>query len=410
MIITAMQPSQEASGAPMRQTETWTSSSSDLHPQLQPDEMMDNGFFQPNHDYNRNVYGSSWHPQSQLMQQHSQNRSNPIAIVRGGALQDKPEDSDSDESIIDVELDAIKLRQKYGGETHQEDKKALKAPYLGSLSRSEGFLMSLPPMALSDDFHDPPADIMSYGSLRDSHQKGRFLDGPSSYREPRSGRIIKLDRRVGYQAAPPAQSIGDRIRQAQKQKEIRKQQEKNESAGGNTSSLSAMMNQVSQQQENPRSAQVPVTGGFSNMGVETQIPTFGGLDDDYDSPSMMMSTSLTAFEILKTSSFKPEERTPGASFGRPPNSLFPVEVAPDDVQFKPLARSNSDPLPNPHAVGFQTLQYIHPMQQQHLHQAIDPQTISVNGTGAANFVDAMMYDGISQHHSPDMDGAFDMDV
>eukprot|EP00980_Cylindrotheca_fusiformis_P018506 scaffold6124_cov122-Cylindrotheca_fusiformis.AAC.25 len=380
----ALQPSKESSGQTASQAEAGLPSSFESHVDHQMDDMIENSRYQRSHDY---TYGSSWHPQSQHMRQHSQNRSHPIAIVRGGDLKEKPEDSDDDESIIDVELDAIKLKKKYGVEILIDENQALKAPYLGSLSRSEGFLMSLPPMALSDHYGNAPPETISYGSLRDSHQKGRFLDGPSSYREPRSGRIMRLDHRLRYQAVAPSQSIGDRILQAQQQKEKRKETKKNEKIGAKTSSLAAMMNEVSHKQEKPE------LGSEKSLG--SSIPTVDATIED-DSPAMM-STSLTAFEIMK-SSLNNDDRKLGTSVDRPPDSLFPVDIEFGDSQFKPLARSNSDPFPNPHGTAFPSMQFVHPMTAP---------TNNVDGSGT-DFGDAMIYS--SSHQNPDMDGAFDMEV
>lgn len=43
------------------------------------------------------------------------------------------------------------------------------------------------------------SNAMSYGSLRESHLGGRFLDGPSSYRDSRSGEIRRYDERLPEQ-------------------------------------------------------------------------------------------------------------------------------------------------------------------------------------------------------------------
>jgi hypothetical protein len=411
MITMAMQQSQEAQGPSMSRAEAWSSSSTTTSQglqQRQTEGIIENSCYQQNHDYHS--YGASWHPQSQLMQQHSQNRSSPIAIIRGLDVQDQPADSDSDESIIDVELDAIKLSKQYGrSETYQEDKQALKAPYLGSLSRSENVIMSLPAITLSDadDYQGTPPEIVSYGSLRDSHQKGRFLDGPSSYREPRSGRIMRLDDRLRYQTAPTSsQSISERMEQARKLNEVKKQQQKdsreNGNGAGNTSSLSAMMNDAPQQKESTHAS----IGGLDYMGVEMRIPSFAE-----EEPPSMMSTSLTAFEILQTSTLIDDAQKLGTSFGRSLNSL---PVAGTDMsagigQPEPLARSMSDPCPHPYGGSFLASQFVHPMQQPQP-QAVVPAATNVNGVGANSYNAAMMYDGTSQQHNPDMDGAFDMDV
>jgi hypothetical protein len=342
----------------------------------------------------------------------SLHRSIPIAIQRRSPSNRKKEigdhhlsrsrtsiydDDDDNDSDIDVEGDAIKLRRKYGNkivQTYQQESSILpsstsaagttatrfrnhnrslstssasilNAPYFGSLSRSTNQILSLPPMSLGggDNNNDnimydddgqvvvePPESIISYGSLRDSHERGRFLDGPSSYREPMSGKIRQLDHRLRYHGSrqQPAGSadlnIGERLRerlqQSRKLKELRQKEEdmkkkkssnnnnKNKEGGlyidnnnnndeGNdnnddddttnnnigesqdqqkmaaTSSLSAMMNGVSQSVSPPE-------GYNSSLGSEILMPI--ETEELLPSPRrMMLSTSLTAFELLKTS-------------------------------------------------------------------------------------------------------------
>eukprot|EP00529_Nitzschia_sp_RCC80_P011575 CAMPEP_0113461118 /NCGR_PEP_ID=MMETSP0014_2-20120614/11369_1 /TAXON_ID=2857 /ORGANISM="Nitzschia sp." /LENGTH=628 /DNA_ID=CAMNT_0000352855 /DNA_START=239 /DNA_END=2125 /DNA_ORIENTATION=- /assembly_acc=CAM_ASM_000159 len=295
-------------------------------------------------------------------------------------------------NIIDVEGDAKKLRRKYGNQstvtgvvhnqnvvqTYQQESSylrqglarddkepLLKAPYFGSLNRSADQVLSLPPMSLESaglgisggTMDEPPGSIPSsasalgsvatargttttrtaYGSLRDSQEKGRFLDGPSSYREPTSGRIRQLDHRVRYHgrtAESPQVSISERMQQARKLKETRQKELANAdsagaapsgsatntstststSASGTTtpSSLSAMMDEVSKK-EDPRPAVLqPMTAATENnrwgdnsyrggLGHIGDVDNDDDVDDnDNDVPHAMLSTSLTAFEVLKT--------------------------------------------------------------------------------------------------------------
>eukprot|EP00521_Asterionellopsis_glacialis_P008896 CAMPEP_0195285608 /NCGR_PEP_ID=MMETSP0707-20130614/3379_1 /TAXON_ID=33640 /ORGANISM="Asterionellopsis glacialis, Strain CCMP134" /LENGTH=444 /DNA_ID=CAMNT_0040345129 /DNA_START=142 /DNA_END=1476 /DNA_ORIENTATION=+ len=60
---------------------------------------------------------------------------------------------------------------------HQNDQEA---SFPGSVNRHSAF---------------PPSSVPSYGSLRDSHLQGRFLDGPASYRSSGDGRIHSLQRK-----------------------------------------------------------------------------------------------------------------------------------------------------------------------------------------------------------------------
>jgi len=348
-------------------------------------------------------------------------RSSPIAIIQSNATkEDEFDHSDSDESIIDVELDALKIRQKqeqqYASKPAQSSipqkpEKELKAPYLGSMSKSENNLLSLPPIALSEPYlEDPPSEIMNYGSLRDSHQKGRFVDGPMSYREPGSGRIMQYDRLQKYQSVPPAQSIGERLQESRKLKEIRqqKQEQQQHKNGENStnynvvsSSLSEMMNDASQQISKINNQ---MTAGFvdqSQLNMDTLVPTFGFYDTDQDDPQML-STSLTAFEILQTKLEPPTQL--GASLSH--EMVY-------QAGFKPLERAMSDPLPQhqqPNAGVFATLSplppsHAAPAPQSMNHFSLGPSPMAVNGR--ADQTDIPMSFG---DNNADIDGAFDMDM
>lgn len=342
-------------------------------------------------------------------------RSSPIAIIQSGTKkEDEFDHSDSDESIIDVELDALKLRQKqqqYGSKPAEKSishkpEKELRAPFLGSLSKSENNLMSLPPIALSEPYlEDPPSEITSYGSLRDSHQKGRFIDGPMSYREPGSGRIMQYDRRQKYQSVPPTQSIGERLQQSRKLKEIRaqKQEEEGEISTNNnvSSSLSAIMKDATQQEPKVNKEK---TAGFidpSQLNMETFQPTFGFYDSDQDDPQML-STSLTAFEILQTKKLEP------------PTQLGPgSHDAVYQAGFMPLARTYSDPLPQhqqaPVVLATRS-PLIPPSRAAGAPPTMSqfspsPSPMAVNGRAEQGRGDVPM-----ALMDPDMDGAFDMDM
>jgi hypothetical protein len=373
-----------------------------------------------NNDYSQQSHNNQQQQQYSLHQEQlvhgpltnpSLHRSSPITIQRSPSNRKKEigdhlsrsiyDDDDDDDSDIDVEGDAIKLRRKYGNnivQTYQPESSILSstaaaaarttnnrfrnhnrslstsasilnAPYFGSLSKSTNQILSLPPMSLGggdnnitmydDDGQvivEPPESTINYGSLRDSHERGRFLDGPSSYREPMSGKIRQLDHRLRYhgsrQPAAELNNIGERLRerlqQSRKLKELRQKEENmkkkcnsnnkskegglynhddnNSNDKGNdnndddnnttynkgepqdqkvagTSSLSAMMNEVSQ------SVSPPVE--YSSLGPEILMPIETRIQDYHEdqisteelpSPGrMMLSTSLTAFELLKTS-------------------------------------------------------------------------------------------------------------
>jgi len=277
-------------------------------------------------------------------------------------------------------------------------------------------------MSLAGDIYgqviEPPESIVSYGSLRDSHERGRFLDGPSSYREP-TGKIRQLDHRLRYHGRQPEKNISECMQQSRKLKELRRKEEnkkkdnkkkegsKNNNEGNNdgtdnkgekderkvaTSSLSAMMNEASQTQslhipiagENGRSDSIPPEF-YPSLGLEIMMPVEKGdipsIQNGHDerhqisnnpSPRMMLSTSLTAFELLKTSNMDDTIRTDDkqrhpatlssisplviksknntASSSKQLNSeATEVPQKYSSSAFQPLARSMSDPTPRFHS-------------------------------------------------------------
>lgn len=465
--------------APPPQSEEWMSKIEDAHSH-------ENTLYQESHNY----YGwqsssSSGEPRSS--QQQQQTKSSPIAIIRShngsGGLpghNDPPrgsddEDDDDSVSIIDVELDALKLQEKYGdGEkiaaSYSVGKKVsaslLKAPYLGSMSRSENYL-SLPPMSLSMGsvmVEQPLMEIPAgYGSLRDSHQKGKFLDGPASYRDGRSGQIKRLDHRVRFHSssAQPSISIGERIQQARKDKEFQKQKEQDKKKPA-TSSLSAMMDQVIQKSDAITDDSKIATHVHEDTALDRAARAFGDLKffgaGDEDERNMM-STSLTGIEVLMAANrFRPPPDSLAHSYAAPSHNSFllqpPATMVTDagDHQttgdyhphFRPLCRSLSEPTPHMHnpnrSPGIGALQ----LSTQQLLQVsaspgwipygpmVDPPSMSLGGDhplpsllsgGLASYRNhppTMAYHSapvnIPYHlvsppdHNPDTDAAFDMDM
>lgn len=194
---------------------------------------------------------------------------------------------------------------------------------------------------------EPPDTVVSYGSLRDSHQRGRFMDGPSSYREPSSGKIRHLDHRLRYHGKQAKElNIGERLQQSRKLKELRQMEEskklregsrkKNDGSDSNDatdggeeqerkpSSLSAMMEDASKTKgvnaSGLRAVENARREGYSpsSVGPERLAPIQKDNCDtawtttqsthehvtsmDLMDPSSrnMLSASLTAFELLKT--------------------------------------------------------------------------------------------------------------
>lgn len=250
----------------------------------------------------------------------SGNRSNPIAIVRNSPYSDSSDgelDGD-DTSTIDLELDALNIA------TEKEERMLssslpshlLRAPRLTALSDKQSenkpsiqYPTMLPPAMASAE--NPlgasglsgvafgTEDRTSYGSLRDSNSRGRFLDGPSSYRDKNTGDIRVLEHRVRFrdgqnmaQSLPASMSIGERIMQSRlKKKENTQSQDKPQP----TSSLSALMD-ASIDDHKPS----PVQQREGTM-QQPKNRTVTFYDEEYSRslPDNMLSTSLTALEVLQ---------------------------------------------------------------------------------------------------------------
>jgi hypothetical protein len=104
----------------------------------------------------------------------------------------------------------------------------LRAPFLGSIPTSDEYLRQRnllpPPMRLSDN-DDNMADVtdpveqssarwgLSYGSLRESHSQGRFLEAPLSLLDDRRKTGTSNGRTIPVQSGL---SIGERIQQQRK--------------------------------------------------------------------------------------------------------------------------------------------------------------------------------------------------
>jgi hypothetical protein len=99
-----------------------------------------------------------------------------------------------------------------------------------------------------------------YGSLRESQLAGRFLDGPSSYRD-RSGQI-KWHQKVRFQSQPQQMSLEDRMQ------ELREQQQQEQ-----PSALSSML--------------------ATSVTLHDQDSIFNKDDEAH------LSTSLTGLELLQ---------------------------------------------------------------------------------------------------------------
>ncbi|VEU37709.1 unnamed protein product [Pseudo-nitzschia multistriata] len=316
-------------------------------------------------------------------------RSNPIAIKRNpgdGNKETYDSDIDDDDSDIDVEGDAIKLKRKYGEkvvQTYVQDStmmhssnnrmrdktSVLNAPYLGSLSKSSNQVSSLPPMSLAGDdmYLGEPPESTVMGSLRDSHQRRRFMDGPASYRERHSGKICHLDHRLRFHGKQPELNIGERLQQSLLRKKEESRKLRGTTMGGEgeqerkpvASSLTAMMRDAPQSVNTVSLGGADAKEGYSSsIGHESLVPI--RKENDHIASTLrkeppawnMLSTSLTAFELLKTSNAETISRSSNnftdqsSSVERATESNH-QQTAESRYEggFQPLARSMSDPSP-----------------------------------------------------------------
>ena len=449
-------------------------------------------------DCRKEHFGFGQQPQQWAQQQHHPNRSSPIAIIRNPLSESSPlqtgssDDEDADSSV-DVERDALKLKANYGDNVTAvslnkmesiASKTLLKAPYLGSMSQPDMFRShEMPPMSLTegDRFHHDyyrhvasgtsSSNIESYGSLRESHQQGLFLDGPASYRDVRSGQIRPLDhrRRFSHGASPPAVSIGERMQQTRKLKELEKKTKGKDSSAGlgkaiGASSLSAMMDEVSKNMDVQDASAVCPVAASHDYGLNSNdlacpqstpphtmdipvLPRSSDGDDDFHQ-RRMMSTSLTGLELLMTTkqlavpsdvnNKQEDEMVLSPKYlvqTDPPLSTNVTTGDRDANQFQALSRSMSDPTPhlhNPALVAAMALNHnLHSaarqLQQNHHHHSVNsspawlpymsrvappmvplPPPITQQQSAVNPFNDTATQP--STDHDPDTDAAFDMDL
>ncbi len=254
------------------------------------------------------------------LRQNNGNRSNPIAIVRNDndpypeSSDDELGDDDDDTNTIHLELDSLSIATENSRRVYTFSSlpnHLLRAPRLTALSDNDSkpalqYPAMLPPAMSAAD--NPLGglsgvetdDRTSYGSLRDSNSRGRFLDGPSSYRDRNTGDIRALEHRVRYrsngpnmsQSLPASLSIGERIMQSRlKRKESASSQDNHQ-----PSSLSALMEASTDNStiSSPMQQAEDTTQQTNNRTV-----TFYDTDFMRDRPSDMLSTSLTGLEVLQ---------------------------------------------------------------------------------------------------------------
>lgn len=324
-------------------------------------------------------------------------RSRPIAIRRSSrefSADASDENEEDDDGVIDVERDAIRI-----GARSLPSRLLLRAPFLGSVPSSSIRLSSnemLPPAAASEQTTDTTT---SYGSLRESNMRGRFWDGPSSYRDGRTGNIHRANVvRFQQDFDIPSLSIRERMQQT-------KQQSPPTSAPSST--LAAMLEQE------------PSAGKQSNKLLQNDQDVWDRplyQQNDAVSSEHMLSTSLTSLEIMRGAFRAPNTRTSttttptATSFSSPSTrttknsrvpSLDTLTEFPGDRHGNNsiLSRSLSDPTPHLTQIprpGFRESLPNSPYLSRQPEPTLTP---NLNATPRER-----------HDENPDVEGAFDMDM
>ena len=336
-------------------------------------------------------------------------RSSPIAIRRTSMESGRSYDTSEDENEGDdvVERDAIML----GNATQSLPTRLLRAPFLSSVPTNEdniSYHNMLPPSCINSERSDTTT---SYGSLRDSHVRGRFLDGPCSYRDQRTGNIRPIQHRVRFRDNTTTTatdesmlSIGERIRQSTRQQQQREQESKEP-----TSSLAAMLEGNDETTENDVQQQALAAAS---------IPFYSEHDTISRLPPDMLSTSLTGLEVLQRG-LRPSEQ-------QGENVVdFELDELPRDVSGNNalLSRSLSDPTPQLRRLSVDNQSCRRSPQQQAasrspflLSPAMQPLPPSeAHGNPAGVYHTSFQQQRHQQQaeepsdHNPDTEGAFGMD-
>lgn len=264
---------------------------------------------------------------------------------------DDDEDDDlgeGDDNSANVERDAMRLGI-LGTVSHSLPSRLLRAPLLGSVPTNEDYMsfrnisaVSLPPpMALSEEPSMSGVlleEKTSYGSLRESNQRGRFLDGPSSYRDSRTGDIRRLEQRVRFQPPPAAAakdgalSIRDRMRKSREQQQHRQSNPKS-SMQKPKSTLAAIFDKETSSEGNGDNPKSPALTNLDSSNVLQTTPFY-----ENPIPALPMgalSTSLTGLEMLQR----------GLRLGSDQDSYQSADELPRDSNGHNalLSRSLSDP-------------------------------------------------------------------
>jgi hypothetical protein len=225
-----------------------------------------------------------------------------------------------------------------------------------------------PPMTLTEQSEAGllQSETPVYGSLRDSHLEGKFLDGPASYRDRSSGRLhplrhnqqIRLDDSATSYHAPSSLAsrlvapsttlqkgggMGDwsRLTPGERILAATTTTPPTASKPPTTSTLSSMM------QGDPLPQQATTTKTNNNSTATTtasSTASSGGLyhPEHEEDANAVLSTSLTGFEILKAASQHPELLQ-----GRPTKSM-PTYSMPSTTGFMPQPPSSLSPQEQQH--------------------------------------------------------------
>lgn len=208
---------------------------------------------------------------------------------------------------------------------------------------------SLPPISLAENIDSSNGDeLPSYGSLRESHLEGKFLDGPSSYRD-HSGQIHALrhnqpvrmdDSATSYHAPatltgllPPQNStkvdgMADWSRLTPGERLMASSSENNKTTTTTTTTTTSTLSSMMMQGNLPPQAKTTTT-------MRHDTTTLG----DADADDGMLSTSLTGLEILQSARGRQLLSTAPASMpsflpndggGIPPPPPVTIEQPDDD--------------------------------------------------------------------------------
>ena len=235
---------------------------------------------------------------------------------------------------------------------------------------------------------------VSYGSLRDSHLRGRFLDGPSSYRDSRTGNIHRIrHHHVRFQNDHSSDdmgssnngglSIAERMRQNSKHtksaaaavatngytsgsssnqnnKNSKTYTKNKEDVQAQSSTLSKLMESCTDQTDNGDTIRNnPVVQDVSSgvLGESYFYQTEDRLSAAARFPSHALSTSLTGLELLQRGIQVQSTTTMAPTTFTTPTTFDVGETtSPDDVtdqntddsskrHINMLSRSLSDPMP-----------------------------------------------------------------